>query len=214
MSKRGIFITFEGPEGSGKTTQVGELIRRLEGLGNTVIQAREPGGTLTGEAIREILQHDKAGEPICGEAEVLLFAASRSQLVQQVIAPALKRGDCIVCDRFADSSTAYQGYGRGFKIGSVDTINQFAMDGTIPDLTLLLDVDMNTAFQRVADRNQRMGGSLDRMEREDRAFHERVRNGYLELARRCPERFVRIDGTLPAENVSDLVWSHVESILI
>ena len=213
MNNRGTFITFEGPEGSGKTTQVSELIRRLEGAGYTVIQAREPGGTLMGEAIREMLKDDETGEPICGEAEVLLFAACRSQLVRQVIAPALRRGDCIVCDRFSDSTTAYQGYGRGFEISSMDTINQFAMDGVIPDLTLLLDVDLNTSFQRVADRTQRIGSTLDRMEREDRAFHERVRNGYLELARRFPERFAMIDGTLSAANVSDLVWGHVESIL-
>ena len=213
MKNRGTFITFEGPEGSGKTTQATELIRRLEGAGYTVIQAREPGGTLMGEAIREILREDKTGEPICGKAEVLLFAASRSQLVRQVIAPALRRGDCIVCDRFSDSTTAYQGYGRGFEISSMDTINQFAMDDAIPDLTLLLDVDINTSFQRVIDRTQRMGNTLDRMEREDRAFHERVRNGYLELARRFPERFAMVDGTLSAANVSDLVWGHVESIL-
>ena len=141
-TRRGKFITFEGPEGGGKTTQAKRLLARLIGEGHEVIYTREPGGTPTGEAIREILQYDKAGEPLCDETEVFLFAASRAQLVRNVIIPALERGTHVICDRFADSTTVYQGYGRGFDIEQMVAINNFAINGATPDLTLLMDVDV------------------------------------------------------------------------
>lgn len=194
MTKRGKFITFEGPEGGGKTTQARKLINHLQKDGHQVIYTREPGGTPTGEAIREILQYDKAGEPICSEAEVFLFAASRAQLVRHVILPALEKGTHVVSDRFVDSTTAYQGYGRGFPVEQMLAISEFAIGPAIPDVTLLLDIDVELSFRRLAKRHQENFDRSDRIEREERAFHERVRNGYLALASRWPERIRLLDG--------------------
>lgn len=210
---RGRFITFEGPEGGGKTTQAGKLVERLRAAGREVLYAREPGGTPTGEAIREILQYDRAGEPICRETEVLLFGASRAQLVRHVIIPALEKGTDVVCDRFADSTTAYQGYGRGFSIEQMLAINDFAINGAVPDLTVLLDVDVATGFQRLAERHKATSSTWDRIEREERAFHERVREGYLELARRWPDRFRVVDARRDAEAVAEDVWRIVEDVI-
>ena len=207
---RGRFITLEGPEGGGKTTQARRLVARLEARGRRVIYTREPGGTKTGEAIRDILQHDHAGEPVTPEAEVLLFSASRAQLVRQVIRPALERGIWVVCDRFADSTTAYQGYGRGFPVETLLGLNAFAIGPAVPDLTFLLDVQVAAGFDRLAGRHAAQGGGPDRMEREARAFHERVRAGYLELARRWPERFRVVDAGLPADDVEARIWSAVD----
>lgn len=210
---RGKFITFEGPEGSGKTTQASRLVKRLQGQGVEVLYAREPGGTPTGEAIRGILQYDKAGEPICPETEVLLFAASRAQLVRHVILPALDAGKHVVCDRFADSTTAYQGYGRGFDIEQMLAINEFAIGGAIPDATFLLDVEIETGFKRLEQRHRDTSSTWDRIEREERAFHERVRNGYLALAKRWPKRFVIIDARGGPDEVEKKVWSVVQDVL-
>jgi dTMP kinase len=202
---RGKFITFEGPEGGGKTTQARRLVERLQAARRKVVYTREPGGTPTGEAIREILQHNKAGEAPCPETEVLLFAASRAQLVRYVIVPALERGDWVVCDRFADSTTAYQGYGRGFSVEQMIAINEFAIDGAQPDLTLLLDLPVSDGFARLAQR----GGVKDRIEREALDFHERVRAGYLELARRWPARFRIVDPRGALEAVAEEIWKLV-----
>ena len=139
----GLFISFEGPEGSGKSTQAARLKQRLIDIGYAVVSVREPGGTATGEAIRDLLQHDAAGEPIYAETETLLFAASRAQLVRGVISPALAAGTCVIADRFVDSTTAYQGYGRGFGADEVIAINTFAVNGVMPDLTLLLDLSID-----------------------------------------------------------------------
>ncbi len=209
---RGKFITFEGPEGAGKTTQARKLIQRLELAGHEVLYTREPGGTPTGEAIRGILQYDKAGEPPCAETEVLLFAASRAQLVRRVIIPALDKGSVVICDRFADSTTAYQGYGRGFPIEQMLAINEFAIHGAVPDVTLLLDLDLEIGFDRLAGREGIMR-QLDRIEREERAFHEKVRRGYLEMARRWPERFHVLDAARPTEQVEEDVWGIVSNVL-
>lgn len=211
--RAGRFITFEGPEGGGKTTQAKRLIARLREQGRDVLYTREPGGTPTGEAIRDILQHDKAGEEICDQAEVFLFAASRAQLVRTVILPALERGVIVVCDRFADSTTAYQGYGRGFPVDQMLAINAFAIDGAVPDVTLLLDVPIQLGFERVLGRQQELFQGADRIEREARAFHERVRNGYLELERRWPERFRRVDATQPPDAVETAIWELVRDVL-
>ena len=202
---RGKFITFEGPEGGGKTTQAKRLVERLQAAGTKVVYTREPGGTPTGEAIREILQHDKAGEAPCSETEVLLFAASRAQLVRHVIIPALERGEWVVCDRFADSTTAYQGYGRGFSVEQMIAINEFAIDGAQPDLTLLLDLPVSDGFARLRQR----GGKKDRIESEALDFHERVRAGYLELAKRWPERFRIVNPRGALESVGDEIWKLV-----
>jgi dTMP kinase len=209
----GRFITFEGPEGSGKTTQAKRLISRLRKEGREVLYTREPGGTPTGEAIRDILQHDKAGEPLCPEAEVFLFAASRAQLVRTVILPALEKGTIVVSDRFVDSTTAYQGYGRGFPIEQMLSINNFAVGLAMPDLTILLDVDVTLSFQRLARRHQEQFDHSDRIEREERAFHERVRNGYLDLAKRFAGRIRLLDGSRGLEAVEREVWALVSHVL-
>ncbi len=210
---RGRFITLEGPEGGGKTTQARRLISRLQKEGREVLYTREPGGTKTGEIIREILQHDKAGEPLTAEAEVFLFAASRAQLVRQVIQPALERGVVVVSDRFVDSTSAYQGFGRGFPLEKILAINDFAVGTAVPDLTLLLDVPIELSFKRLAMRQQQSFDQSDRIEREERAFHERVRNGYLELAGRWPERIRRVDAARPMDEVEQDVWELVRHVL-
>ena len=208
MTTRGKFITFEGPEGGGKTTHARRLVERLQAAGEKVVYTREPGGTPTGEAIRDILQHDKAGEAPCSETEVLLFAASRAQLVRNVIVPALERGEWVVCDRFADSTTAYQGYGRGFSVEQMIAINEFAIDGAQPDLTILLDLPVSDGFARL----QQRGGAKDRIEREALEFHERVRAGYLELARRWPERFRIVDPRRAPDVVAEDIWNLVQRV--
>jgi dTMP kinase len=209
MADRGRFITFEGPEGGGKSTQVRRLADRLKKAGRTVLMTREPGGTATGEAIREILQHDRAGEPISPEAELLLFEASRAQLARRVILPALDEGVWVICDRFADSTAAYQGYGRGFNLATVLDINGFAMGTCVPDLTLLLDIEAQTGLGRVVVRNKQHNTTHDRFEREQVEFHERVRAGYLQLARRWPERIRIVDAMRDEEAVSSEVWRMV-----
>lgn len=211
--RAGRFITFEGPEGGGKTTQAKRLLARLRDDGREVLYTREPGGTPTGEAIRDILQHDKAGEPICDQAEVFLFAASRAQLVRNVILPALERGIIVVCDRFADSTTAYQGYGRGFPVDQMLAINAFAIDGAEPDVTLLLDVPVSLGFERISGRQRELFEESDRIEREARAFHERVRNGYLDLAQRWPGRFRRVDAAAEPDEVARSIWEIVRHVL-
>jgi dTMP kinase len=206
---KGIFITFEGPEGGGKSTQIARLAKRLRRLGRKVVCTREPGGTRTGEAIRNILQHDAAGESICPASETLLFEASRAQLVWKTILPALKKGACVLCDRFTDSTTAYQGYGRGLDIKTIAAINSFATGGLVPDLTVLLDVDVKRGFARLKQRNRRAKISHDRMEREAKAFHRRVRAGFLELAGRSPQRFAVIDANRDADAVEADVWNRL-----
>ncbi len=210
VEKRGKFITFEGPEGSGKTTQARRLMDRLQADGVEVVYTREPGGTPTGEAIRDILQHNTTGEPIHATSEVLLFAASRAQLVAHVILPALERGAWVVCDRFADSTTAYQGYGRGFDIEQMIAINEFAIGTAVPDLTLLLDIDLDEGFRRITDRHREKDTPLDRIEQEARDFHDRVRHGYLELAERWPQRFRIIDGMGHPDDVAATLWDMIE----
>jgi len=206
---KGLFVTFEGPEGVGKSTQAERLAQRLEEQGREVVRTREPGGTATGELIREVLQHNRTGEAIFPATEALLFAASRAQLVRAVIAPALARGACVVCDRFADSTTVYQGYGRGFDVERMIGINAFAIGDTIPDVTFLLDMDVAVGFDRLHRRNRERAASRDRFEREDMAFHERVRAGYLDLARRWPDRFVVIDASADEDAVAAGIWDVV-----
>ncbi len=209
----GLFITFEGPEGAGKTTQIGLLAERLRGMGREVVTTREPGGTPAGESIRHLIQHDAAGEDLCPEAETLLFEASRAQLVQRVIRPSLDRGAIVLCDRFADSTTVYQGYGRGFDVDVLMGLHQFAVAGIWPVLTLLLDLDVEEGFRRIRQRHAGAGQGLDRMERESMLFHTRVTEGFRDLARRWPERFRRIEAAAPVVAVHEAVWSQVREVL-
>lgn len=209
----GIFLTLEGPEGSGKSTQVTGLIRRLREHGLSVVKTREPGGTPTGEMLRDILQHNRAGEPVAPETEVLLFAASRAQHMRQVILPALERGEWVVCDRFVDSTYAYQGFGRGFDLAALRRINEFAICGRMPDLTLLLDMDIPTARARLQKRQAIKGYASDRIEAEAETFHQRVRDGYLELAHAEPRRFRILNAGAPPHQVAQEIWATIEPFL-
>lgn len=213
MERQGALITFEGPEGSGKTTQARRLTERLRATGRSVIPTREPGGTATGEHIREILQHGRSGERLCAEAELLLFSASRAQLVSQVIRPALERGEWVVCDRFFDSTTAYQAYGHGFDVGMVEVIHQFAVGATVPRRTFLLDLDVSESLRRMQRRNAEQRTAPDRFEREALAFHAKVHAGYQALARRDPERIRVIDATRPVEEIADCIWEALNDVL-
>lgn len=199
--KPGRFITFEGPEGAGKSTQAARLRAFLLEKGVEVVSAREPGGTKVGEAIRGVLQYNEAGEPPVPEAEVLLFEASRAQLVRQVFLPALERGAWVVSDRFYDSTSAYQGYGRGFGVATLGEINRFATAGRVPDMTFLLDLDVAEGMRRVASRAEKV--RYDRIEAEELAFHEKVRTGYLELAKAEPGRFRVIDASRGEDAVAE-----------
>jgi dTMP kinase len=203
----GKFITLEGPEGSGKSTQAKMIIRRLAELGIEAMYTREPGGTALGEEIRNILQHNQAGEAPCERAELLLFEASRNQLVEKVIRPALEKGTWVICDRFMDSTTAYQGYGRGLPVDEVKSIHHFTINDISPELTLLLDLEVKTGFERIAERFLALGESADRFEQEERSFHERVRMGYLNLADEEPERFRIVDASQTPEAVSSSIWT-------
>lgn len=212
-ARSGLFVSFEGPEGGGKSTHAAALAARLGRLGVEIVRTREPGGTRTGETIRDILQHDLTGETIHPETETLLFCASRAQLVRSVIAPALGRGACVICDRFADSTTAYQGFGRGFGVETMLAINAFAVGAYWPDITLLLDLDVGVGFERIGERNRAAGKSADRFERETQAFHEEVRRGYHELARRFPKRFCIIDANRAEDAVDADIWTAVEPLV-
>ncbi|CAN5268564.1 dTMP kinase [soil metagenome] len=188
---RGRFISFEGTEGCGKSTQIQRLIQAIERAGQPVHRVREPGGTPAGEVVRELLQHAPEGRSLCAEAELLLFAASRAQLVREVVAPALAAGTHVVADRFLDSTTAYQGDGRGLDADAVAVINALAVGGNLPDVTVLLDLDWAAARQRVRSR----GGRPDRMEDEPDTFFQRVRDGFLRLAAAEPDRIAVFDAS-------------------
>ena len=205
----GRLITFEGPEGGGKSTHARRLAEALRARGIPVLTTREPGGTPTGEIIRDLLQNDLAKEPLCDAAEALLFCASRAQLCRNVLAPALARGEWIVLDRFTDSTLAYQGFGRGFDVGTLRSMNDFATGEVRPALTLLLDLPAEEGLGRALARS----GGKDRIESAPLDFHRRLREGYLELARREPARFAVIDATAPLEAVSAAVWRAVEERL-
>ena len=209
----GLFITFEGPEGCGKSTQVRRVIERLEELGHTVVSVREPGATALGEDIREVLQHDRVAEPIDPMTELLLFEACRAQMLARLVRPAVGRGEIVISDRFADSTTAYQGYGRGFDVERILEINDFVIGEMAPHLTLLIDVSLAVSRERLAARNARDETGPERMEREADAFHQRVGEGYRALAERFPERICRIDGDQPLDAVARDIWAVIAARL-
>lgn len=203
--KQGMFITFEGPDGSGKTTQIKRLKAFLEQNGIQVVLTREPGGTLIGEKIREIIL-DKDHIEMDNLTEALLYAASRAQHVAQVIRPNLDAGRTVICDRFMDSSLVYQGVGR--QLGSlVRTINEIAVNGTLPDLTFLLKVDPGLAKSRIKP------GDEDRLEREALDYHQRVFQGYLDLERQEPARILGIDAQRSIEEISGEICQRVYQFL-
>jgi dTMP kinase len=190
-----MFITLEGPEGSGKSSQLPDLAEFLSGQGWDVLTTREPGGTPIGDQIRQILMR-LDNQELHPRTEILLFLASRAQLVEQVIKPALREGKLVLCDRFGDSTLAYQGYGHGLDLGTLRTMLDFATDKLKPDLTLLLDVDVETGLQR-----KRKEDEWNRLDAYALAFHQRVREGYHELCRQEPERWRVIDAMQPKETV-------------
>ena len=212
MAKRGRFITFEGGEGCGKSTQVKRLAAALEAKGVKVLLTREPGGTRLAEMIRTLLK-DEAEDPPVDRAELLLFLAARAQLVRNVIRPALDAGTWVLSDRFSDSTIAYQGYGRGLPVDFVKAANDFACEGLAPDLTLLLDVEPSVAAQRMRGREAATNTSADRIERAGDEFHTRLRRGFLELAADNPSRIVTIDASGTPDEVARKILLALPEIL-
>ena len=200
------FITFEGSEGCGKTTQVQKLAERLARSGVTHLVTREPGGTPIGETIRELLQFAPHNSSMTPETELFLFEASRSQLVREIIKPALERGMCVIADRFFDSTTVYQGAARTLDRELIERLNTFAVGDCIPDVTFVLDVDAATAKSRMQGPRK-----TDRMEQQPAEFYERVREGYRALAKREPSRVVLIDGSRTADEIEDEIWKILAS---
>ena len=209
MSKRGVFITFEGMDGCGKTTQMRRLGKRLRGAGCQVLETIEPGGTEIGSKIRGILL-DSANQELAPTTELLLYFAARAQNVSQLILPALSEGKIVLSDRFTDSSLAYQGCGRGLGADTVLALDRIACGGLKPDLTLLIEIDLATSQARAEARNRR-GNRTDRMEEQEAAFYNRVRDAYSALAAAEPERFRRIDGRAGVEEVAEQIWSVVSA---
>lgn len=206
----GKLISFEGSEGSGKSTQIARLAEHLQKIGREVQATREPGGTEIGEQIRNIIVHNSKGDEMCPETELLLFTAARAQLVREVIAPALLRGAVVLSDRYLDSSTVYQGIARNLAPDPVNQINRFAVGNVMPDLTVVIDVPTEVSLARI---RQRASDLPDRMERENIEFYRKVREGYLLLARQWPERVVVIDGTQPPDVIEKEVWAAVQQRL-
>ena len=200
MATRGFFLTFEGMDGSGKSTQMRLLSQRLRAAGRVVCETAEPGGTAIGQQIRAVLLDAKNHE-LAPVAELLLYFASRAQAVDQWIRPALARGEIVVSDRYTDSTVAYQGYGRGLGVDTVKALHRIACAGVDPDLTILVDIDLETSLERA-----RAHKEADRMERQRAEFYSRVREGYLTLAKEEPGRIMVIDGRDTIENVAAKVW--------
>ncbi len=206
---RGYFITFEGPEGSGKTTQARLLYEHLCSLGYPAILTREPGGTPIGDRIRAIL-HDPACSEMLPATEILLYSASRAQIVGQVIKPALEEGKIVVCDRYADSTMAYQGYGHGLDLNALRFITAFATGGLTPDLTFYLDLEVEEGLRRKREAFERGESEWTRMDQKELEFHRRVRLGYLELAKVEPARWVILNAMEPVEVLQEQIRSIVE----
>lgn len=212
MTERGTFITFEGGEGCGKSTQARRLAEALERNGIEVLSTREPGGTVLSEKIRGLLK-DETEDPPCDRGELLLFLAARAQLVANVIAPALKAGKWVVSDRFRDSTLAYQGYGRGLPLDFLDQANDFACNSLKSDLTILLDVPPEIAAERMRAREAATGTSADRIELAGGDFHARLRRGFMELAAADSGRVTVIDASGNEDEVWERVWKSVKRFL-
>ena len=211
--ENGLFVTFEGPEGSGKTTQINMLAERLTEQEYEVVVTREPGGTILGEKIRKLLIEFNE-EDISDEAELLLFGASRAQHMRKKILPCLKRGGIVLCDRFVDSTTAYQGYARRLDFSFIRNMHAFSLCGRWPDLTFVLDIDVETSFQRMRSRNQETGPVNDRIEAESRAFHTAVREGFLDIARKNPGRVKLIDANRSPDIIAADLWWEVYHAIV
>jgi len=210
---KSLFITFEGTEGCGKSTQVDLLAERLRALGHRVRMLREPGGTPIGEEIRHTLKHSKVNVTMTYETELLLMNASRAQLVRETIRPALAVGEIVVCDRFYDSTTAYQGYGRGLDLALVRSVIDFAVGDTRPNLTLLLHVPPEVSAERLQSRQSTLPFVRDRIEEGDRYFFERVAQGYEAIAAAEPNRVRVVSGTGAIEVVCENIWELVRPVL-
>jgi dTMP kinase len=208
MMPRLPFITFEGSEGCGKSTQVARVAARLERSGVPYLITREPGGTAIGETIRELLQFAPHNSRMTPETELLLFEASRTQLVREVIKPALERGVCVIADRFFDSTTVYQGTARKLDRQLIERLNAVAVGDCIPDVTFVLDVDAATTSSRMQQPRK-----ADRMEQQPSEFYERVRDGYRHLAAREPNRVVLIDGSASPDVVENEIWTTISARL-
>lgn len=204
-----LFVTFEGPEGSGKTTQIERLAAVLHASGMTVLTTREPGGTRIGNAIRKLVL-DRAHTEMSPRAETLLFSAARAQIVDEVIRPALARGEVVLCDRYADSTLAYQGFGHGQSLEALRQLGSYTTGDLVPDLTIYLDIDVQTGLAR-----KRAGDAKEwnRMEEKTLAYHEAVRAGYLELAAAEPSRWLVVDATAPVDQVHAQILARVQLAL-
>jgi len=203
-----MFLSFEGIDCCGKTTQAKILVDKLKELNQTVLFLREPGGTEISEQIRQILLNKK-NLKMTQITELLLFSASRSQLVTEVIKPNLAKGTVVISDRFVDSTTAYQGYGRGLHHGGVKSINTIATSGLMPKKTFFIDIPVQEMYKRRTESHQ----EIDRMEMSNEDFYNRVRDGYIELAKDEPGRFVTIDGRQPIDAIHDVIWKEVDGML-
>jgi dTMP kinase len=207
-----LFITFEGPDGSGKSTQINLIANQLSRQGYKVLCTREPGGTAIGNQIRQVL-HDIKNTEMSARAEILLYSASRAQLVEQVILPHLAQGGVVLCDRYADSTYAYQGFGRQLDFGTLRLITEFATQGLKPDLTIYLDVPVEEGLRRKSAASVTGEGEWNRMDRLELAFHQRVRTGYLEMAHQEPERWLIVNASAPVDQINQLICRRLEQVL-
>ncbi|MGE4551223.1 MAG: dTMP kinase [Opitutales bacterium] len=207
--KKGILISFEGSEGCGKSTQIRRIADRLEAIDHCeVVVTREPGGTEIGEEIRHLLMHSASNTAMHPETELLLFAASRAQLVRELILPSVKEGKMVLCDRFLDSTTVYQGVARQIAEDPVTQINDFAVGDIVPDLTVVIDLPAQIGLERI---KHRISDMPDRMEKENVSFYAKVREGYLILARSLPDRFLVVDGSNMPQEIEEEIWQEVHA---
>ena len=213
LAMSGLFITFEGSEGSGKSTQVARLAARLEELGHVVRTLREPGGTPISEEIRHLLKHSNVNHAMTAETELLLMNASRAQLVRETIRPALAAGEIVIADRYYDSTTAYQGHGRQLDMDFVRSVIDFAVGDTRPRLTLFLKVSAAVCAERLRSRQATLPFVRDRIEESDRRFFERVAHGFEAVAAAEPQRVKVLDASGTMDGVSATIWQHVEPLL-
>lgn len=210
--KQGLFITLEGPDCAGKSTQQRLLAEHLTSLSYDVLTTREPGGTKIGEELRNLVKHVMGADAPCDEAELFMFSASRAQLTRKVIQPHLETGGIVICDRYADSTTVYQGYARGLDQAGIQQMHEIAVGERWPDITLLIDVDPVIGRRRNAARAETVEAG-DRFEAEELAFHTKVRNGFLDLAKQHPKRFIVIDGNRDIDAIQHEIRGHIDHAL-